>query len=336
MNVPSSATQTRPNDGLHERNNSFLNLEWNSDNENDMDEGLEGSGKGKIPRKPVPSASRTAPTTPLVEQRSQFSSQSAAATASTSTPLRQYRPAQPPAISIRTSSQVGRCSEEATTTTTTMASVSPIARNAPQDGRRLQPRSSGHPGIYRSTGRPASPTLAEYVSVSVSSSKPRSPTTLDPKVLGTFESMARSPTQRPSHQPDAAAVAVETPKSQIDEPEFVIGDPTDDDRNKAQKVFDGNEDHVAREKAAAWMGEEGPVRQRTLRAYMELYDFSNNSILQALRQVCDRLVFRAESQQIDRILVAFAARWCQCNPKHGFKTMGELYMCPWMSMSMSM
>ncbi|EHL02782.1 putative PH and SEC7 domain-containing protein C11E3.11c [Glarea lozoyensis 74030] len=50
------------------------------------------------------------------------------------------------------------------------------------------------------------------------------------------------------------------------------------------------------------MGEEGVVRARTLIAYMEL-----------------KLVLKAESQQVDRILDAFAQRWCQCNPKHGFK-----------------
>ncbi|KAL1835274.1 hypothetical protein VTK73DRAFT_5850 [Phialemonium thermophilum] len=68
------------------------------------------------------------------------------------------------------------------------------------------------------------------------------------------------------------------------------------------------------------MGEEGPVRQRTLRAYMDLYDFTNLSILASLRLVCARLVLRAETQQVDRILVAFASRWCACNPNHGFKS----------------
>jgi hypothetical protein len=127
-----------------------------------------------------------------------------------------------------------------------------------------------------------------------------------PKVLGTFDAVKQS----------------------IDEPEFVVGDPTEDDQAKAQKMFDGNEDFIARDKAASWMGEEGPVRQRTLRAYMSMYDFTSNSVLQALRQVCDRLVLRAETQQIDRILVAFASRWCDCNPNHGFKTIGTLAGLP--------
>lgn len=119
-----------------------------------------------------------------------------------------------------------------------------------------------------------------------------------------------------------------TPKAEIgplDEPEFVVGDPTEDDRAKAQKMFDGNEDFIPKEKAASWMGEEGPIRQRTLRAYMDLYDFANKSVVTSLRDVCNRLILRAETQQVDRVLVAFSRRWCECNSNHGFKSIGMCF-----------
>ncbi|PNY24946.1 PH and SEC7 domain-containing protein, partial [Tolypocladium capitatum] len=112
----------------------------------------------------------------------------------------------------------------------------------------------------------------------------------------------------------------------LDEPEFVVGEPREDDRQKAQRIFDGDEGFIQRDKAAAWMGEEGPVRQRTLQAYMELHDFRDQSILGALRSVCGRLVLRAETQQVDRILVAFSKRWCACNPHHGFKATDVIHM----------
>ncbi|KAI0018199.1 hypothetical protein F4780DRAFT_538321 [Xylariomycetidae sp. FL0641] len=116
--------------------------------------------------------------------------------------------------------------------------------------------------------------------------------------------------------------------SPLDEPEVAVGEPTEYDRQKAQQIFDGNEDFIQKEKAAAWMGEEGLVRQRTLTAYMDLYDFEKHSVLSALRQVCNRLVFRAETQQVDRILVAFSKRWCDCNPNHGFKSIDVIHtMC---------
>jgi hypothetical protein len=125
-------------------------------------------------------------------------------------------------------------------------------------------------------------------------------------------------------EPNTAVRGDDGSSKSFDEPQtFVVGDPTEDDRLKAQKIFDGNEDFIQKEKAAAWMGEEGPVRQRTLRAYMDLYDFQKHSVVQALRDVCGRLVLRAETQQVDRILVAFAARWTACNPNHGFKSTGK-------------
>ncbi|KAK3290121.1 uncharacterized protein B0H64DRAFT_378876 [Chaetomium fimeti] len=122
-----------------------------------------------------------------------------------------------------------------------------------------------------------------------------------PKGMGTGESVSQS-------------------AKSIDEPEVVVGDPTEDDRQKAQKIFEGNEEFIQKDRAAAWMGEEGIVRQRTLRAYMELYDFEGQSAVASLRQVCQRLLLRAETQQVDRILVAFSKRWCDCNSNHGFKS----------------
>lgn len=99
--------------------------------------------------------------------------------------------------------------------------------------------------------------------------------------------------------------------------------PSEGDRERAKWIYDGNEDFIPREKAAAWMGEEGPARAKTLLAYMELYEFANLNILVALRVMCGRLVLKAESQQVDRILDQFAQRWCKCNPDHGFKVTGK-------------
>jgi hypothetical protein len=137
------------------------------------------------------------------------------------------------------------------------------------------------------------------------------------------DTLYQSAVSLPSVRVDSAEPSPELKTSKsIDEPDFVVGDPTEDDMQKAQKIYDGNEDFIQRERAAAWMGEEGPVRQRTLRAYMDLYDFQDKSVVTSLRQVCNRLVLRAETQQVDRILVAFAKQWCDCNPNHGFKTTG--------------
>ncbi|KAI1817677.1 hypothetical protein GGS20DRAFT_582178 [Poronia punctata] len=140
--------------------------------------------------------------------------------------------------------------------------------------------------------------------------------------------LSRSASSVPSVNIEGSQASPLIPTGPLDEPEVSIGEPTEDDHQKALGIFDGDEDFIQKEKAAAWMGEEGPVRQRTLRAYMSLYDFKNQSVLAALRQVCTRLVLKAETQQVDRILVAFSKRWCECNPNHGFKTFDVIHtMC---------
>ncbi|KAI6505638.1 hypothetical protein MCOR13_003995 [Pyricularia oryzae] len=131
--------------------------------------------------------------------------------------------------------------------------------------------------------------------------------------------------KKSSKSPTSTSTMTTPTTTPIDEPEFVVGQPTPDDIQKAQKIFDGNEDFITKEKAAAWMGEEGPIRQRTLHVYMSLFDFSSRSIVASLRDVCNRLILRGETQQVDRILAAFATRWCDCNPDHGFKAIDVVH-----------
>jgi len=58
---------------------------------------------------------------------------------------------------------------------------------------------------------------------------------------------------------------------------------------------------------------------------MGLFDWSGINILSSLRIFCGRLVFKGETQQVDRIMDAIAKRWCECNPHHGFKLIGILH-----------
>lgn len=107
-----------------------------------------------------------------------------------------------------------------------------------------------------------------------------------------------------------------------------IGDaePTEDDRLLAKRIYEGDESFIAKERAAAWLGEAEPDRARVRRAYMELFDWQNLNILLSLRDFCSRLVLKGETQQVDRILDAFSWRWCVCNANHGFKATGRFLL----------
>ncbi|KAK4612205.1 PH and SEC7 domain-containing protein [Fulvia fulva] len=100
-------------------------------------------------------------------------------------------------------------------------------------------------------------------------------------------------------------------------PEFV--DEGAEYRERARKIFEGDEEDVPRGDAAAWLGERNTLSKRTLEAYMQLFDFYGMNILASLKMLCSKLTLKGETQQFDRIITALSARWCQCNSNHGFK-----------------
>ena len=108
---------------------------------------------------------------------------------------------------------------------------------------------------------------------------------------------------------------------------FPSVDPTEplpEHRTFAEKLFAGNAS-VERTETAPWLGEAGPERAKVRRAYMELFDWKDLSILGALRGFCSSVQLKGETQQVDRVLDAISNRWCECNPDHGFKATGETY-----------
>lgn len=134
-----------------------------------------------------------------------------------------------------------------------------------------------------------------------------------------------------SHYQTASTTPViesEEPKSatsevSMDGPGEAIEDgPTASDREQAQKLYESQDQVVGSEPAAAWLGD--PDRATIREAYMQLFNWSNLNILAALRSLCQRLVLKGETQQVDRVLDAFSNRWCDCNPSHGFKATGTL------------
>jgi len=118
-----------------------------------------------------------------------------------------------------------------------------------------------------------------------------------------------------SHDHQESWVEVDTEKAILINDTDVI--PAD--RERARQIFEGDEIFVMKAEAAAWLGQNTAKASRTRKAYMELYDWTGYNILAAFRELCGRLVVKAESQQLDRVIDAFSERWCSCNPSHGFK-----------------
>ncbi|KAK9454914.1 hypothetical protein V1511DRAFT_375668 [Dipodascopsis uninucleata] len=90
-----------------------------------------------------------------------------------------------------------------------------------------------------------------------------------------------------------------------------------------EQLFSGKS--VPAANLTAWLGDtDRPEKVRD--AYMSHFDWESLSILGSLRLLCEHIYFRGESQHIDRILQAFANRWCICNPTHSMYNKDVVYM----------
>ncbi|CCM05711.1 uncharacterized protein FIBRA_07943 [Fibroporia radiculosa] len=82
----------------------------------------------------------------------------------------------------------------------------------------------------------------------------------------------------------------------------------------ASRCWVEDEDFLAKDKIAEWLGGQGLINKTALRFYMDYFDFSGLRLDHAFRRLCAKLYLKAETQQLDRILEEFARRYFDCNP----------------------
>ncbi|XP_026019855.1 cytohesin-2-like isoform X2 [Astatotilapia calliptera] len=63
-----------------------------------------------------------------------------------------------------------------------------------------------------------------------------------------------------------------------------------------------------------FLGEREEMHLKILKAFVGLHEFSDLNLVQALRQFLWSFRLPGEAQKIDRMMEAFAARYCGCNP----------------------
>ncbi|KAI8357344.1 hypothetical protein EDC96DRAFT_514997 [Choanephora cucurbitarum] len=90
-------------------------------------------------------------------------------------------------------------------------------------------------------------------------------------------------------------------------------------------LWNEDESIVAREKMAEWLGKGKPFQTAVLYEYMQLFVFHEMRLDSAFRKLCSKLYFKAEAQQIDRILECFANRYWECNPDNLFGSADTVY-----------
>ncbi|KAG6842087.1 hypothetical protein C0991_002741 [Blastosporella zonata] len=82
----------------------------------------------------------------------------------------------------------------------------------------------------------------------------------------------------------------------------------------ASRCWAEDEDFLAKEKIAEWLGGHGPINKLALHYYVDSFDFTSLRLDIAFRRLCSKLYLKAETQQVDRILEEFSRRYWECNP----------------------
>ncbi|XP_062401013.1 cytohesin 4b [Sardina pilchardus] len=73
------------------------------------------------------------------------------------------------------------------------------------------------------------------------------------------------------------------------------------------------EDGLNKTAIGDFLGEREEMHLQTLKAFVELHEFSDLNLVQALRQFLWSFRLPGEAQKIDRMMEAFATRYCDCN-----------------------
>ncbi|KAF1839624.1 hypothetical protein BDW02DRAFT_575267 [Decorospora gaudefroyi] len=102
-------------------------------------------------------------------------------------------------------------------------------------------------------------------------------------------------------------------------------EPTDAERQRAFQIYSGDDSSSLKAQAAAMLGDVTLSSTRTRKAFMELFDWTGFNILAAMRDLCGKIILKAETQQVDRILMSLSERWCECNSNHGFKAVDVVH-----------
>ncbi|ODN96516.1 hypothetical protein L198_04231 [Cryptococcus wingfieldii CBS 7118] len=89
-------------------------------------------------------------------------------------------------------------------------------------------------------------------------------------------------------------------------------------RRLACELLDEDTTNVAGDKVAEFLGGPHPVNTVALKYYMQYFDMKGQNLVEAFRDLCQKLYLKAESQEIDRIIEAFSGRFFECNPNTTF------------------
>ncbi|EPB89850.1 hypothetical protein HMPREF1544_03372 [Mucor circinelloides 1006PhL] len=103
----------------------------------------------------------------------------------------------------------------------------------------------------------------------------------------------------------------------------------DDDKQVKETVrslWIQDEECMPKKEIAAYIGKLDPFCHRVLKLYMDQFDFTGMALDEAFRKLCQKLYFKAEAQEIDRILEVFSHRFWNQNPDKRLYKNADLHL----------
>ncbi|KAF9968689.1 hypothetical protein BGZ73_009185 [Actinomortierella ambigua] len=89
-------------------------------------------------------------------------------------------------------------------------------------------------------------------------------------------------------------------------------------KRNSKRCFEEDETFLSKDEISGYLGSAKQLNKLVLVYYMDFFNFSNLRLDAAFRTLCNKLVLRGETQEVDRILEAFARRYVTCNPRSIF------------------
>ncbi|KAG0270674.1 hypothetical protein DFQ27_000024 [Actinomortierella ambigua] len=89
-------------------------------------------------------------------------------------------------------------------------------------------------------------------------------------------------------------------------------------KRNSKRCYEEDETFLHKDEISGYLGSAKQLNKLVLVYYMDFFNFSNLRLDAAFRTLCNKLVLRGETQEVDRILEAFARRYVTCNPRSIF------------------
>ncbi|KDN49031.1 hypothetical protein RSAG8_02384, partial [Rhizoctonia solani AG-8 WAC10335] len=113
----------------------------------------------------------------------------------------------------------------------------------------------------------------------------------------------------------AGAGSNDSQRSHIEDTTQATPEREDNAKAFAERAWKEDPDFVEREKLLEWLGSPSEIRHQALAYYIAYFDFGGLEIDEAIRQLCNKLYIKGETQQIDRVIEAFSEHYMLQNPR---------------------